>query len=100
MPEPAGETVHASCVLVGARALLIRGPAGSGKSRLWPPPLGAPPRGGLSSVPPAARRVGEARRAVVVLVVDLAPKAAPPLPARGAATCETLGAPLPRLPVA
>ena len=34
MPEPAGETVHASCVLVGARALLIRGPAGSGKSRL------------------------------------------------------------------
>ena len=34
MPEPAGETVHASCVLAGARALLIRGPAGSGKSRL------------------------------------------------------------------
>lgn len=34
MPEPAGETVHASCVLVGARAMLIRGPAGSGKSRL------------------------------------------------------------------
>jgi serine kinase of HPr protein (carbohydrate metabolism regulator) len=34
MPEPAGETVHASCVLVGARALLIRGPAGSGKSQL------------------------------------------------------------------
>jgi HPr kinase/phosphorylase len=27
-------TVHASVVLVGARALLIRGPAGSGKSRL------------------------------------------------------------------
>ncbi len=34
MPEPAGETVHASCVLVGARAVLIRGPAGSGKSQL------------------------------------------------------------------
>ena len=34
MPEPAGETVHASCVLVGTRAVLIRGPAGSGKSRL------------------------------------------------------------------
>ena len=34
MPEPAGQTVHASCVLVGARAVLIRGPAGSGKSRL------------------------------------------------------------------
>jgi HPr kinase/phosphorylase len=29
-----GATVHASAVLVGARAVLIRGPAGSGKSRL------------------------------------------------------------------
>jgi serine kinase of HPr protein (carbohydrate metabolism regulator) len=27
-------TVHASCVLVGARGVLIRGPAGAGKSRL------------------------------------------------------------------
>ena len=27
-------TVHASAVLVGARAVLIRGPSGSGKSRL------------------------------------------------------------------
>lgn len=27
-------TVHASAVLVGARALLVRGPAGAGKSRL------------------------------------------------------------------
>lgn len=27
-------TIHASAVLVGARAILIRGPAGSGKSRL------------------------------------------------------------------
>jgi HPr kinase/phosphorylase len=27
-------TIHASAVLVGARAVLIRGPAGSGKSRL------------------------------------------------------------------
>lgn len=33
MPD-AGPTIHASAVLVGARALLIRGPAGSGKSRL------------------------------------------------------------------
>jgi len=31
MTEP---TIHASAVLVGARAVLIRGPAGSGKSRL------------------------------------------------------------------
>ena len=27
-------TIHASAVLVGAKAVLIRGPAGSGKSRL------------------------------------------------------------------
>jgi HPr kinase/phosphorylase len=32
VPPPA--TVHASAVLVGARAVLIRGPSGSGKSRL------------------------------------------------------------------
>ena len=30
----ASPTIHASAVLVGARAVLIRGPAGSGKSRL------------------------------------------------------------------
>jgi HPr kinase/phosphorylase len=29
-----GKTVHASAVLAGARAVLIRGPSGSGKSRL------------------------------------------------------------------
>lgn len=33
MTAPSG-TVHASAVLVGARAVLIRGPSGSGKSRL------------------------------------------------------------------
>jgi hypothetical protein len=31
---PEGATIHASAVLVGPRAVLIRGPAGSGKSRL------------------------------------------------------------------
>jgi serine kinase of HPr protein (carbohydrate metabolism regulator) len=34
MPGPAGETLHASAVLVGERTVLIRGTAGSGKSRL------------------------------------------------------------------
>jgi HPr kinase/phosphorylase len=29
-----GATIHASAVLIGARAVLIQGPAGSGKSRL------------------------------------------------------------------
>jgi serine kinase of HPr protein (carbohydrate metabolism regulator) len=32
--SPDGSTIHASAVLVGARAVLIRGPAGAGKSRL------------------------------------------------------------------
>ena len=31
---PSATTVHAAAVLVGARAVLIRGPSGSGKSRL------------------------------------------------------------------
>ena len=31
---PSGTTVHAAAVLVGARAVLIRGPSGVGKSRL------------------------------------------------------------------
>ncbi len=34
MPAASPTTVHASAVLVGARAVLIRGPSGSGKSRL------------------------------------------------------------------
>lgn len=32
--ESFGATVHASAVLIGARAVLIRGPSGAGKSRL------------------------------------------------------------------
>lgn len=34
MSDSDWKTAHASCVLVGRSALLIRGPAGSGKSRL------------------------------------------------------------------
>jgi HPr kinase/phosphorylase len=34
MAPPANPTAHASAVLVGARAVLVRGPSGSGKSRL------------------------------------------------------------------
>lgn len=34
MQKSGGATVHASAVVVGARAVLIRGPSGAGKSRL------------------------------------------------------------------
>jgi serine kinase of HPr protein (carbohydrate metabolism regulator) len=34
MTDPGGASVHASAVLVGNRAVLIRGPSGTGKSRL------------------------------------------------------------------
>jgi len=43
-------TIHASAVLIGARAVLIRGPAGSGKSRLALALLEAEHRGRLPFV--------------------------------------------------
>jgi HPr kinase/phosphorylase len=52
-----GPTVHATAVLVGARALLIRGASGSGKSRLALDLLQEAGRGGL----PFARLVGDDR---------------------------------------
>ena len=53
----AGPTIHASAILVGARALLIRGPAGAGKSRLALALLQAAERGVL----PFARLVADDR---------------------------------------
>lgn len=50
-------TIHASCVLVGARAVLIRGASGSGKSRLALALLQAAMRGDLAF----ARLVGDDR---------------------------------------
>ena len=63
MPEPASETVHASCVLAGARAVLIRGPAGSGKSRLALALVDAARSGGL----PFARLVADDRVALAAV---------------------------------
>jgi HPr kinase/phosphorylase len=57
MSDNDGKTVHASCVLVGRSALLIRGPAGSGKSRLVLELLDASKRGLL----PSARLVADDR---------------------------------------
>jgi HPr kinase/phosphorylase len=50
-------TIHASAVLVGPRALLIRGPSGSGKSRL----AFALIQAGTDGVLPFARLVGDDR---------------------------------------
>jgi HPr kinase/phosphorylase len=53
----AAATVHASAVLVGARAVLIRGPSGAGKSRLAWELIAAARTGGVSF----ARLVGDDR---------------------------------------
>ncbi|HZP78405.1 MAG TPA: serine kinase [Pseudolabrys sp.] len=50
-------SIHASAVLIGAKAVLIRGPAGSGKSRLVWQILEAAQSGAL----PFARLVGDDR---------------------------------------
>jgi HPr kinase/phosphorylase len=50
-------TIHASAVLVGPRAVLIRGPSGSGKSRL----AFALIQAGVNSVLPLARLIGDDR---------------------------------------
>jgi HPr kinase/phosphorylase len=50
-------TIHASAVLVGPRAVLIRGPSGSGKSRL----AFALIQAGMNGVLPLARLVGDDR---------------------------------------
>jgi len=52
-----GTTIHASAVLVGATAVLIRGPAGAGKSRLAWELIAAATQGAL----PFARLVGDDR---------------------------------------
>ena len=122
-----GPTIHASAVLVGARAALIRGPSGSGKSRLALALLQAMPvarlvaddrvhveaRHGRVLVRPAATLAGllEVRGlglqrlpfepvAVVGIVVDLAAADAERLPAAAASKTTIEGVALPRLAVA
>ena len=80
--EAASSTIHASAALVGARAVLVRGPSGSGKSSLVLAVLRAVP-----SVFPFARLVADDRAALAVvggrLVVRPAPALAGLLEARG-----------------
>jgi serine kinase of HPr protein (carbohydrate metabolism regulator) len=122
-------TIHASAVLVGARAVLIRGPAGSGKSRLALALIqaGALPftrlvgddrvhveaAHGRLLVRPAdtlvglievrglgIRRVPFEPLAAVGLVIDLAAADADRLPVSETAVTEVAGIALPRLAVA
>ncbi|HLL26736.1 MAG TPA: HPr kinase/phosphatase C-terminal domain-containing protein [Xanthobacteraceae bacterium] len=85
MLKPAGETVHASAVLVGERALLIRGPAGSGKSRLALALMEAAHTGAL----PYARLVADDR--VRIFTAGGRLLAAPPEPIRGLIEVRGLG---------
>ena len=80
-------TVHASAVLVGARAVLIRGPSGSGKSRLVLDLIDAARRGSLDF----ARLVGDDRVHLETaggrLLVRPAPALAGIIEVRGAGCC-------------
>jgi len=68
-------TIHASAVLVGPKAALIRGPAGSGKSRLVWDLLQAAARGAL----PFARLVADDRALVEACAGRLLVRPAPAL---------------------
>ncbi|HEY2754190.1 MAG TPA: serine kinase [Pseudolabrys sp.] len=68
-------TIHASSVLVGPRAVLIRGPAGAGKSRLAFDLIEAANRGAL----PFARLVADDRTFVEAHAGRLLVRAAPEL---------------------
>ena len=83
-------TIHASAVLVGARAVLIRGPSGSGKSRLALELIEAARTGSLRF----ARLVGDDRVHVAAAGGRLLVRPAPAL----AGLIEVYGAGLLRLP--
>ena len=121
-------TVHASCVLVGRSAVLIRGTPGSGKSRLALALIDALPRkarlvaddrvhlfaanGRLLAAAPDAikgklelrglgiRAVDYEPLALVTLVVDLGALDAARMPEDSARSIEIAGVKLSRLPVA
>ncbi len=80
---PDSSTIHASAVLVGAKAVLIRGPSGSGKSRLAFDLIEAAARGAL----PFARLVADDRAYVEArdgrLLVRPAPQLAGLIEIRG-----------------
>jgi HPr kinase/phosphorylase len=77
-------TIHASAVLVGARAVLIRGPSGAGKSRLALDLIAA----GRAGQFPFTRLIGDDRVELITaggrLLVQAAPALAGLLEVRGA----------------
>jgi HPr kinase/phosphorylase len=75
MAEAAAPSVHGSAVLLGARAVLIRGPAGSGKSRLL---LGILQAAGQGRVP-FARLIADDRALLMPAHGRLLVRPAPPL---------------------
>ena len=68
-------TIHASAVLIGAKAALIRGPAGAGKSRLAFDLINAAALGAL----PFARLIGDDRVKVEACAGRLLVRPAPAL---------------------
>jgi len=83
-------TIHASAVLVGARAVLIRGPSAAGKSRLALDLISAADAGRL----PFARLVADDRAEVEAAAGRLLVRPAPPL----AGLIEVRGLGIRRLP--
>jgi energy-coupling factor transporter ATP-binding protein EcfA2 len=70
---PASQAIHASCVLIGERAVLIRGPSGSGKSRLALALIAAAAHAGQFACLVADDRVRLARRGRRLLARPVAP---------------------------
>jgi HPr kinase/phosphorylase len=83
-------TVHASAVLAGARAVLIRGPSGAGKSRLALDLISA----GATGLLRFARLVADDRAEIEVVAGRLLVRPAPPL----AGLIEVRGLGIRRLP--
>jgi HPr kinase/phosphorylase len=101
MPRP---TIHASAVLIGARAVLIQGPSGSGKSQLALALLEAAQTGTLSFAQLVADDRAEVEamhgRLLVGLIVDLAAPDATRMPEPAVQSRKIEGIILPRLAVA
>jgi HPr kinase/phosphorylase len=89
-PALPASTIHASAVLAGARAVLIRGPSGAGKSRLALDLISA----GATGLLRFARLVADDRAAIEAVAGRVLVRPAPPL----AGLIEVRGLGIRRLP--